>query len=43
MNDQSIRICGVNVKGCRVLRVTMDTKPHTVYKIAKNGINYYNI
>ena len=43
MNHESIRIHGVNVKGCRVLGVTMATKLHTVYESAKIGINYYNI
>ena len=42
MNHESIRIHGVNVKGCRVLGVTMATKLHTVYESAKIGINYYN-
>ena len=44
MNHESIRIHEINVKGCRVLGVTMATKPHsTVYESAKIGINYYNI
>ena len=43
MNHESMRIHGINVKGCRVLGVTMATKPHTVYESAKIGINYNNI
>ena len=43
MNHESIRILRVNVKGCRVLGVSMATKPHTVQESAKIGIDYCNI
>ena len=45
MNHKSVRIHGVNVKGYRVLGVTMATKTHTkkMYESANIGINnYYN-
>ena len=42
-NHESIRIHEVNVKGCRVLGVTMAPKPHTVHESAKICINYNNI
>ena len=43
MNHESIRIHGINVKGYRVLGVTMATKPHTVYESANICINYFII